>query len=119
MRRLVGFLVAALTLAGCSGSEPPLPREPREHTVFATSEGTSPHFAPDNVTIHLQDHVLFRVLAGRHTVEFESPAVSSQRSGDLGVQLPFAVQFYEPGTYRYRCEYHGDQGMTGTVVVLP
>jgi plastocyanin len=47
----------------------------------------------------------------------------SVNSGFIGAALPFGTAFTAtftaPGTYRYICALHDEQGMTGTVVVLP
>lgn len=55
---------------------------------------------------------------------FASGGLSSERAarqslteGLLDEGASYSVTFDEPGTYRYFCIPHEDQGMTGTVVV--
>jgi len=114
------LLAAVVTeLAGC-GLPGPAHDEPLP-TVAAVVDMGFTSFAPDIVRIHAGQTVEWRNTAFiTHTVT--SDVSGSERpldSGDLLAGNVYLHTFMVPGTYKYFCRHHEDDGMVATVVVDP
>jgi plastocyanin len=98
-------------------------------TVLMTGGDT---FDPTEVTVRTGDTVVWKNVSRHiHTVTADPSQVRNPRS----VQVPdgtspfhseeilpdgvYRRAFIVPGTYRYVCVVHEDQGMAGTVIVRP
>jgi len=76
-------------------------------------------FNPKAVTITAGTTVEWINTQGLHTVHDDQ---NSFKSGTLTPGHTFTFRFSKPGTYRYRCDFHGTtsgEGMAGTIVVKP
>lgn len=126
------WLFAGLLCAACA-AEPPVskPLPPAQvAAVVAMTEG--PDFAPNEVTIHVGDTVLWRnVSRFAHTVTFDPahaeqadavklpPGVAPFDSGRIEPGDSYWHSFTVPGTYYYVCVPHEEFGMVGNVEVKP
>jgi plastocyanin len=86
-------------------------------TVSATS---SPNvFSPNVVTITQGETVTWNSDGGNfHNVHFEDGSFVMPMS-PMDTMWSVSHPFLQPGTFKYYCEVHRDQGMTGTIVVNP
>jgi plastocyanin len=109
-RGLLLLLALALATGGCSG----------EGGLKSGLSVTMVDFAfrPANVGISEGEAVTFTNNGGSlhnftlnegGTVSFDVPPGESESTDRLGR--------LEPGTYRFRCKYHANRGMTGVLVV--
>jgi plastocyanin len=83
-------------------------------TVTATPSDT---FSPAAVTINQGETVTWHNGGGSHNVKFDDGSFedpTSPSTNSWTVSHPFDT----PGTFRYVCEQHEDDGMVGTVTVL-
>jgi plastocyanin len=85
-------------------------------TVTATS-GTMNVFSPNLVTITQGDTVAWNNDGGNfHNVHFEDDSFVMPMT-PMDTMWSVSRTFTQPGTFKYYCEVHKDQGMSGTVVV--
>lgn len=104
-----------------------------EQNVTATVEMTKDHkFSPASVTVKAGEAVLWKNVSDHiHAVstdmkEVKDPSrvsipanASPFYSGNVKRGETFTQTFSVPGTYRYVCVLHEDEGMSGSVVVTP
>ncbi len=72
-------------------------------------------FEPETVTVTVGVVVRW---TNRGQQQHSSTSEDGYWSWGLVPGASFGLRFLSPGTYRYYCVYHRDEGMTGTVVVL-
>jgi plastocyanin len=126
MRKVLAVILSAIALTACSGNGS------SGTSVDMTSAQT---FDPDKLTVSVGETVTWTNGSSEsHTVTaYEPPAgteyfasgeASSEEAardqvaeGLLDAGDTFEFTFDEPGTYRYFCIPHEDQGMVGTIVV--
>jgi plastocyanin len=120
----------ATVLAGC-GFTGPAHDQPSPQSAAAIEMGFS-SFDPAIVTIEAGDTVEWQNVSWvSHTVT-DDPTVAAVPhdaalpagalafdSGDIPAGEIYARVFTEPGTYRYFCRYHEDDGMVATIIVEP
>jgi len=105
MRKVLISISAVLLVAGLSAT-------------LASAASTSVKaknfsFGPKNVTISKGDKVVWKNIAGSHTVTFNNGSFDKAISGDDRVSRKFSQR----GTYRYFCIPHKALDMKGKVVV--
>jgi plastocyanin len=111
MAKTACLLAAALATVLCCCA----PALAVNETVTATS-GTNV-FSPSLVTITQGDTVTWNNDGGNfHNVHFEDGSFVMPMS-PMESMWSYPRTFTQPGTFKYYCEVHKDQGMTGTVVV--
>lgn len=116
-------------------------------SVAASGQINYPQFGslryyPSKLTIHAGDSVIWKTTDHHeaHTVTILAPGQKPQQadkfmtvkkggnvvsgpgfynSGFLWYGQTYKLTFEKPGTYHYLCLLHDDQGMLGTIVVLP
>jgi plastocyanin len=128
---IAGAALAALGLAACSNTQPAANKAP--HTGSATASvvngvqqvvvhATDFRFSPSTITVHPGKVKLILVNDGGgapHDFEvskFPSDQVPLTANGDTKESTFTAPA---PGRYQFVCTIHTQQGMTGTLVVLP
>lgn len=126
-----GAISLALTACCAPPERPPQATLPiNAAAVVEMTEG--PDFAPNQVTIHVGDTVVWRNASRfSHTVTFD-PSHAEEASAvslppgvepfDSGRILPGASywhRFTVPGTYYYVCVPHEEFGMVGVITVNP
>lgn len=91
---------------------------PATVTVGAAGNGGTLAFAPPAIAVAAGTTVEWEWAsdAGAHNVVATEGAFDSGPPED-GRDAPFRRTFAEPGTHRYRCERHADDGMKGAVTV--
>jgi plastocyanin len=94
---------------GTHGSRPP------SHVSVAVSDEYG--FAPDSVTVATRGSVSWTVVKGRHDITFLGPAPADGSIGETRSEETVTRRFDEPGTYRYVCARHDDEGERGVIVV--
>lgn len=104
MRRALIALPLALALAA--------PAQAAGQTVTATGSNT---FSPSTITIAVNDTVTWRNQSGFHNVVFDDGSYTEPSSPSFSMWTASRT-FTTPGTFKYRCGYHGT-AMSGTVVV--
>lgn len=120
----------ATVLAGC-GFFGPAHDEPSPQAAAAIGMGFS-SFDPAIVTIKAGDTVEWRNASWvSHTVTNDPSMAAVPNdaalpagalafdSGEIPAGEVYARVFTEPGTYRYFCRYHEDDGMVATIIVEP
>ena len=119
------LFAAALLLTGCAPVPAYQPVAPGTTVVEMTND---PAFDPPSVTIRAGQTVEWRNLSQLdHTVTAnnDDPGTALPRGAqplNSGEVLPgdvYRATLTVPGTYRYICEMHRNQGMSGIVVVTP
>ena len=136
MRILIALAPLAL-VAACAGTAPAPGAGPVEPvSTIGTNETvdmtSAMRFSPNVVTINAGETVDFRNISTfTHTVSTTADTPMEMQatlmpagaeafdSGAIAPGETFSHTFLIPGTYRYFCEPHVGQGMTGTVVVNP
>lgn len=123
VRRLPALILLALLTAGCasgpdlaSGTDTTGAHTPPPTATILLHESGGPRFEPATLNVSLGDAVLFRVVTGRHSIDFDpQEGISDQHSGDIGPQSPFAVRFTKAGTFPFHCAIHEE--MVGAITV--
>jgi plastocyanin len=115
MRKVLAVILSAIALTACSGNGS------SGTSVDMTSAQT---FDPDKLTVSSESHTVTAYEPPAGTEYFASGEASSEEAardqvaeGLLDAGDTFEFTFDEPGTYRYFCIPHEDQGMVGTIVV--
>jgi plastocyanin len=135
-----GFvLVLAAACGGSSptgGGNPP----PVQNVIMNDHAGVAPYaYSPATVTVKVGTTVKWTNNGG--TAHTATSDATPQPIWNSGTVLPagsascpptdpycqpggtpagtYQVTFNSPGTYQYHCEFHGPQGMTGTITVTP
>jgi plastocyanin len=110
------FGAAALSLGGGAvPAEAENPKLPSAATVVATPFNK---FAPDTVVIRRHGTVTWQNMGGFHNVVFEDGSFTSPASPSPELWT-VSRSFDKKGVYRYYCQQHRAQGMTGVVIVGP
>jgi len=146
MRLLYGVLLALL--AACGGSTPassdggsnPPPGPAVASVSMTDANGLAPYtFSPASLTITVGTTVKWTNNGkAQHTTTsdvtpqpiWNSGTVSPAGTGTCDPYDPYCTPGTSPagtyprtfnaaGTYQYHCEFHGAQGMTGTITVTP
>jgi len=105
MRKLMTLLAATALVLVLAVAYASAASEPVKSKNFA--------FGPKNVTISKGDKVVWKNVAGSHTVTFNNGSYDKSISGDDRVSRKFT----KTGTFRYFCRPHKALGMKGKVVV--
>lgn len=126
---LAALAVSTLSLAGCGITGPAHTTSPPERVDATVTMGMT-SFNPETITINSGQTVQWRNTSLiTHTVTADksmanNPAnvqlpqgAESFHSGDVEAGQVWSYTFTVPGTYRYVCLPHEQQGMIGTVVV--
>jgi plastocyanin len=128
---IASAVAAAALLAGCSNAEAPSNRTPQDGSASASTvdgvqqitvkAGDDFRFAPDTITVHPGSVHVVLVNTGKGAPH---DWLLSGMPSDF-VPLAAAGQTKEttftapaPGSYRFVCTIHENQGQTGTLVVL-
>jgi len=134
------ILSAMLLLVGCvsqnaNESAKNQQQQPKEATsppekIAAVVEMQGREFVPPKLTVHVGDTVQWKnASSSPHTVSSNAEkAVSPQHasvpqgaeviaSGEMAAGATYSYTFKVPGTYKYMCEYHEQEGMVGEVDV--
>jgi plastocyanin len=112
MAKRAFLLAAALSILLCCP-----PALAVNQTVTATSSTNV--FSPSLVTISQGETVYWNNDGGNfHNVHFEDGSFVMPMS-PMDSMWSVSHTFAQPGTFKYYCEVHRDQGMSGTVVVNP
>ena len=122
--------LAAFMLGGCGLTGPA--HGPRAANAAAVVMMGFESYSPTTVTIHAGDAVEWQntslithtvtddaKLAGKAADSGLPSGAPSFNSGDIPAGQVYVRTFTVPGTYRYFCIHHEDDGMLGTVVVTP
>lgn len=125
-----GVMLATLMLGGC-GLTGPAHGPPSPQAAATVTMGFE-SYSPAQVTIRSGDTVEWQNTSLiTHTVTDEPklakkpgdstlpPGAVAFNSGDLPPGQVYFHTFTVPGTYRYFCIHHEDDGMLGTVMVQP
>ena len=120
----------ALALSGC-GLGGPAHGPPASNATAVVDMGFE-SYTPDTLTIRTGDTVEWRNTSFlTHTVTDDPsrtkrpgnaglpPGAQPFDSGDIAAGQVYLRAFTVPGTYRYFCTRHENDGMVGTVVVTP
>jgi plastocyanin len=105
MRKLLITTLAVLAVAGLAAT--------LASAATETVKAKNYSFGPKTVTISKGDKVVWRNVAGSHTVTFNNGSYDKSISGDDRVSR----KFNRTGTFRYYCRPHKGLGMKGKVVV--
>ncbi|MBA8883464.1 cupredoxin domain-containing protein, partial [Dokdonella fugitiva] len=114
MRMRTAFPVLCLLFAGLAQAE--------NHTVTVSSN----RFSPAQLTINVGDTVTFTNAGGFHNASADDGSfrcaqgcdgVGNGNGNPSNNTWSATVSFDAPGVHPYRCEVHGDMGMTGTITV--
>jgi plastocyanin len=119
MRRLSKAILISLLLSFCfqgiASTTPVRPATVKAATVKIIELNFV--FAPEHPRVHLGDRVIWWNDAGNHHTTTDESLLVLWDSGDMSSQDTFAYTFTAAGTYPYRCDYHEQFGMLGTVIV--
>jgi len=135
-----GFVL--VLAAACGGSSPTGGGNPPavQNVIMNDHAGVAPYaYAPATVTVKVGTTVKWTNNGG--TAHTATSDATPQPIWNSGTVLPagsascpptdpycqpggtpagtYQVTFNSPGTYQYHCEFHGPQGMTGTITVTP
>ena len=81
------------------------------------SNTTGFSFSPANLTVQMNDTVLFKNLSsGPHSILFTSGSLNGTMSPVFGPGLTWSIVMSSVGTFNYECGVHGPP-MIGTIVV--
>jgi plastocyanin len=130
-RTLVMLLVAAAVLAGCGEDEVGLDPEaqddetPAECADVSASEGAAaPLTMQDNFFEPLclavsstQEITLTNAGTALHNFSIEDQEVDIDVEAGAEETTGPVEELVRPGTFRFVCKYHEDQGMVGTITV--
>ena len=141
MRLRSGGFVLVL-VAACGGSSPTGGNTPPNvrNVIMNDNAGAAPYaYSPATVTVTVGTTVQWTNNGG--TAHTTTSDATPQPIWNSGTVLPagsascpptdpycqpggtpagtYQVTFSSPGTYQYHCEFHGPQGMTGTITVTP
>jgi plastocyanin len=131
-----------ILLAACGGSSPTGGGNtpPVENVSMSDNASGPPYaFSPASMTVKVGTRVKWTNNGG--TAHTSTSDASPQPVWDSGTLVPsgttpcnpsdpycnpgttpagtYQVTFNTPGTYQYHCSFHGPQGMTGTITVMP
>lgn len=139
--RVIGVGSIMAMVASCALSQPPSPAAGRAQALDRGTQGgsqpqtpaltQSPSQATTMVTITMQN---LRFTPGTVTVAMGTPVTWINNdpqgaphtttsdsglwdSGRMNVGARYSHTFDQPGTYRYHCTFHQDEGMVGTIIV--
>lgn len=108
--------LAALTLAGCSGSggDGSVPEQDAQgrYVIHMTANN---RFTPADAKVPTGATVVWVNDGGVHDVTAHDDSWKSPRFMQEGTS--YERRFTSPGTYEYHCDLHASQGMTGTLIV--
>jgi len=114
MRMRIAFSILCLLFAGLAQAE--------NHTVTVSSN----RFSPAQLTIQVGDTVTFTNAGGFHNASADDGSfrcaqgcdgVGNGNGNPSNTAWSAVVSFDAAGVHPYRCEVHGDMGMTGTITV--
>jgi plastocyanin len=87
--------------------------------IGAGNPSNKPGYSPDSITLVIGINNTVRWInddSAAHTVtSTNAPDCVVFGSGSMNHRETYTITFNTPGTYHYRCDYHG--WMTGTIVV--
>ena len=115
-------LLAALALAGCSGSGGAQVPDQDSDGNYVVHLSVNNKFTPMVAKVPAGATILWVNDGGVHDVTAHDGSWSSD-DDDTGLGHKraegdeFAKQFAEPGEYDYHCQLHSSSGMKGTIVV--
>jgi plastocyanin len=128
--RILAGLSVVFTVSGCGLGGPA--HGPPASGVAAVVDMGFESYSPADVTVRSGDTVEWRNTSPiTHTVTDDPsrakkpgdaslpPGAPSFDSGDITAGKIYMQTFTIPGTYRYFCTHHENDGMVGTVVVKP
>ena len=78
-------------------------------------------FQPATINAHVGDVIIWRFVNGMHTTTSTSiPAGAQPWNAPIDAAHPqFRYRIQVAGSYQYRCNFHVNQGMVGTIMVSP
>jgi len=118
-RLLLAVAVAAVLLAGCSGSPSattPTKDSQGRYVIHMTSAN---QFSPAHAKVPVGATVVWMNDGGgaNHDVQARDESFSSGAIGGLHEGDSFAHTFNQTGSFDYFCHVHDGQGMHGTITV--
>ncbi len=131
-RAAVGAVIAVLTLAGCSNTQPAVSKNPHTGNETATTvagvqqvvltSGPDLRFHPSTITVHPgKVRITLKNIApnGGPPHNLDGAKVSGLLIGEVDAGQTQSTTFTAPapGRYRFVCTFHVAQGQTGTLVV--